>query len=42
MQQYGLDGKMIIPLPQDDDGEVTDFFRLVGLLKSYRGVKRAA
>lgn len=38
----GLDGKMIIPLPQDDDGEVTEFSRLGGLLKSYRRVKRAA
>jgi len=38
----GLDGKMIIPLPQDDDGEVTEFSRLGGLLKSYRRIKMAA
>jgi len=33
---------MIIPLLQDDDGEVTEFSRLGGLLTSYRKVKRAA
>ena len=38
----GLGGKMIIPRPQDDDGEVTEFSRLDGLLKSYRRVKKAA
>jgi hypothetical protein len=30
------------PLPQDEDGEVTEFSRLGGLLKSYRRVKKAA
>ena len=38
----GIGGKMINPWPQDEDGEVTEFSRLGGLLKSYRRVKRAA
>ena len=38
----GLGGKMIKPLPQDVDGEIVEFTRLGGLLKSYRRVKRAA
>lgn len=38
----GLEGKMINPWPQDADGEITEFFRLGGLLKSYRRVKQAA
>ncbi len=33
---------MINPWLQDDDGEVTAFSRLGGLMKSYRRVKRAA
>ncbi|MBI9018881.1 MAG: transposase [Phycisphaerae bacterium] len=37
-----LDGKMIDPLPQDDDGEIIRFERLGGLLKSYRRIKQAA
>jgi len=35
----GLDGQMIKPLPQDPDGEIMEFSRLGGLLKSYRRVK---
>ena len=38
----GLDRKMIDPLPQDEDGEIVEFERLGGLLKSYRRVKKAA
>ena len=38
----GLDGRMINPWPQDADGEITEFSRLGGLLKSYRRVKTAA
>ena len=38
----GLDGRMINPRPQDMDGEVVEFSRLGGLLKSYRRVKKAA
>ena len=38
----GLGGNMIKPWPQDEDGEVTEFSRLGGLLKSYRRVKKAA
>lgn len=38
----GLGGRMIKPLPQDADGEIVEFTRLGGLLKSYRRVKRAA
>ena len=37
-----LGGKMINPLPQDSDGEIIEFSRLGGLLKSYRRVKAAA
>lgn len=37
-----LDGRMIQPWPQDPDGEVREFSRLGGLLKSYRRVKNAA
>ena len=37
-----LDGKMIDPWPQDADGEIVEFTRLGGLLKSYRRVKMAA
>ena len=37
----GLDGKMIKPYPQEPDGEIMEFSRLGGLLKSYRRVKRA-
>ena len=38
----GLGGRMIKPRPQDMDGEVVEFSRLGGLLKSYRRVKKAA
>ena len=38
----GLDGKMIDPCPQDADGEIVEFTRMGGLLKSYRMVKMAA
>ena len=38
----GLDGRMINPWPQDADGEIVEFTRLGGLLKSYRRVKQAA
>jgi hypothetical protein len=38
----GLGGKIIAPLPQDEDGEVVEFQRLCGLLKSYRRIKKAA
>ena len=38
----GLGGRMINPWPQDADGEITEFSRLGGLLKSYRRVKQAA
>ena len=38
----GLGGKMIHPHPQDKDGEIIEFSRLGGLLKSYRRVKQAA
>lgn len=38
----GLGGKMISPLPQDQDGQIVKFERLGGLLKSYRRVKNAA
>ena len=38
----GLGGKIISPLPQDEDGEIIQFERLGGLLKSYRRVKIAA
>ena len=37
-----LDGKMIDPWPQDTDGEIVEFTRLGGLLKSYQRVKMAA
>ena len=37
-----LDGRMIKPWPQDADGEIVEFSRLGGLLKSYRRVKMAA
>ncbi len=37
-----LDGRMIKPRPQDADGEIVEFSRLGGLLKSYRRVKMAA
>jgi transposase InsO family protein len=35
----GLGGGFIDPWPQDEDGEVVEFQRLGGLLKSYRRVK---
>jgi len=38
----GLGGQMIHPRPQDPDGEIVEFSRLGGLLKSYRRVKLAA
>lgn len=38
----GLGGRMIDPLPQDEDGEVVTFTRLGGFLKSYRKVKPKA
>jgi len=37
-----IDGRIINPLPQDEDAEVTEFSRLGGLLKSYRRVKKTA
>ena len=37
----GLGGKMIKPHPQEPNGEIMEFSRLGGLLKSYRRVKRA-
>lgn len=37
----GLGGKMIKPHPQEPDGEIMEFSRLGGLLKSYRRIKRA-
>jgi len=33
---------MIAPHPQDADGEIMEFSRIGGLLKSYRRVKIAA
>ena len=38
----GLGGKIIRPWPQDPDGDIQEFSRLGGLLKSYRRVKTAA
>ena len=38
----GLGGRMIHPWPQAPDGEIVEFSRLGGLLKSYRRVKLAA
>ncbi len=38
----GLDNKIIDPWPQDEEGEIVEFRRLGGLLKSYRRVKKAA
>ena len=38
----GLGGKLIDPWPQDEDGEIVEFERLGGLLRSYRRVKKAA
>ncbi|OPY89394.1 MAG: Integrase core domain protein [Smithella sp. PtaU1.Bin162] len=38
----GLGGRMIEPLPQDEDGDTVEFNYLGGLLRSYRRVKRAA
>ncbi|MHB9138430.1 MAG: integrase core domain-containing protein [Victivallaceae bacterium] len=38
----GLGGEMINPWPQDPDGDIIEFSRLGGLLKSYRRVKQAA
>ena len=38
----GLNRKMIDPWPQDEDGQIVEFQRLGGLLKSYRRVKKAA
>lgn len=38
----GLNGQMINPWPQDADGEIVEFTRLGGLLKSYRRVNKAA
>ena len=37
-----LDRKIIDPYPQDPDGEIVEFQRLGGLLRSYRRVKKAA
>ena len=37
-----LDGQMIDPWPQDEDGEIQCFERLGGLLKTYRRVNKAA
>jgi len=37
-----LNWQMIKPLPQDPDGEIMEFSRLGGLLKSYRRVKSAS
>ena len=38
----GLGGKIIRPWPQGPDGDIQEFSRLGGLLKSYRRVKTAA
>lgn len=38
----GLDGRMIKPYKQDEDGEIVMFPRLGGLLKCYRRVKKAS
>ena len=38
----GLGGKIIDPLPQDEDGDIMEFERLGVLLRSYRRVKTAA
>lgn len=38
----GLDGRFIDPWPQDADGEVVEFSRLGGLLRSYRRAKLAS
>jgi len=38
----GLGGRIIDPLPQDEDGPILKFERLGGLLASYRRVKQAA
>ena len=38
----GLGGKLIDPWLQDEDGEIIEFERLGGLLRSYRRVKKAA
>ena len=38
----GLGGRMIAPLPQDEDGDIVEFNHLGGLLRSYRRVKQAA
>lgn len=38
----GLGGRFIDPPPQEADGEIIQFERLGGLLKSYRRVRRAA
>jgi len=38
----GLGGKIIGPWPQDEGGEIIEFERLGGLLRSYRRVKIAA
>ena len=37
----GLGGKMIEPYSQDEDGDIVEFSRLGGLLRSYRRVKQA-
>ncbi len=37
-----LDGKMINPWSLDSEGEIVEFSRLGGLLKSYRRMKMAA
>ena len=37
-----LSGKVIDPLPQDEDGNIIEFEQLGGLLRSYRRVKTAA
>lgn len=36
----GLEGRMIEPYDQDPDGEIVEFKRLGGLLRSYRRVKK--
>ncbi len=38
----GLGGEIIDPLQQDEYGEIVEFQRLGGLLKSYRRVKKVA
>jgi hypothetical protein len=38
----GLGGRMIDPLPQDEDGEIVEFNYLGGLLRGYRRLKQAA